>query len=51
MNIRKVIITSVSLWDVKSHHGLSYFTKMKISAHGHKTPPHYARGNVDRMRI
>jgi len=28
---------SVSLWDVKSHHGLRYFAKMKISAHGHKT--------------
>lgn len=28
---------SVSLWDVKTHHGLRYFAKMKISAHGHKT--------------
>jgi hypothetical protein len=28
---------SVSLWDVKSHHGLRYFAKLKISAHGHKT--------------
>lgn len=28
---------SVSLWDVKNHHGLRYFAKMKMSAHGHKT--------------
>jgi hypothetical protein len=25
------------LYDVKTHHGVPYFSKMEISAHGHKT--------------